>query len=532
MQKKSYVRYGAVIGHDAQGREKRERLTLSESEANQLDTHELNKLEVTRLMIEVALADSFDPNPLPTLERAGWFRDAAALPDCYDIPLADRVVDYFNCFTQFDRWTIRRTIRGERDALAKKANKPKRDREIAEADDFFRLFEVSFRSPVRSIFSGDLLSWDNPTKLWVPSIERMSVAYKDALELEQETGMRFPARAFDGYFRDYQDSKPLTLPITIPQWDGTDRLSQIASCVMLDAEMDHFGISQKVFEDFLKDWFSRMFQRLHDPDVQNRILVLKGPQGAGKDFLVNTLVNGLGQFACDVSLISGDKDTQMQLHYGLVLKISEFDKTARTEVSVLKDLITKPRTNIRAPYDRAARPRDARCSFIATCNVDDILRDSTGNRRFLIFTLDKIKWAYPTDHASRLQILAQGQALAAQRYAAREESETAMKAYIGEHTPIDVAVELREDWETFARERLESLSVNEQDQARKRGYLTYSEALPALQRLQTIYKYDFRKIKRSIHVYRRKNNSSRGFAWTLDDPTAPILPDALDDIQF
>jgi hypothetical protein len=126
------------------------------------------------------------------------------------------------------------------------------------------------------------------------------------------------------------------------------------------------------------------------------------------------------------------------------MKISEFDKTAKAEVSTLKDIVTAPSTNIRAPYDRDSKVRHSRCSFISSANIENILRDYTGNRRFLIFELESIEYPHATWTPAerqewRMQCLAEAKHLADCSYYASPSSISSMKDYIERKTPDDPA---------------------------------------------------------------------------------------------
>ena len=126
------------------------------------------------------------------------------------------------------------------------------------------------------------------------------------------------------------------------------------------------------------------------------------------------------------------------------MKISEFDKTARAEVSTLKDIITAPSTNLRAPYDKDSKVRRSRCSFIASANAEQLLRDPTGNRRFLIFEVDSIEYGYNGWNDEQIkdwqmQCLAQMKHLAEVGYTASEDSNRQMRNYIESQTPTEYA---------------------------------------------------------------------------------------------
>jgi len=151
-----------------------------------------------------------------------------------------------------------------------------------------------------------------------------------------------------------------------------------------------------------------------------------------------------------------------------VMLISEFDKTEQLGPGVLKDLITKTEFTSVRKYDRGSSSTPNRCSIIAACNPEHVLKDATGNRRFLIFRLDgppgrAIRWTYPViDREYSAQILAQCRALADSRYSASEESEHAMRQIQEEHTPEDPHTAAVFDFESMILERakLDLMSPN------------------------------------------------------------------------
>jgi hypothetical protein len=119
----------------------------------------------------------------------------------------------------------------------------------------------------------------------------------------------------------------------------------------------------------------------------------------------------------------------------LIGNIPEFDETHKTSISTIKTLITTPRLNYRTPYAKKATFMDMRTSFVSSCNLEDILRDSTGNRRFTIFEVEKIIWTYKQVNPD--QILAQMIELDRVKYKASKEAHKAMDEYLNEKTPDD-----------------------------------------------------------------------------------------------
>ncbi len=82
-------------------------------------------------------------------------------------------------------------------------------------------------------------------------------------------------------------------------------------------------------------------------------------------------------------------------------------------------------------------------SFISSCNFDYILRDSSGNRRFMIFEVAKIRWGY--EDVDQGQIFAQARHLANVGFRASEVARSEMDTYIKTQTPVstdDIIVEV------------------------------------------------------------------------------------------
>lgn len=308
----------------------------------------------------------------------------------------------------------------------------------ASRDDYYKLFDLVLNKPKKCIFSQKVMTLDEAENLWNPAINYLEIIKSEAVVLnETQTNLEYKLGNVLPHFKAYETTKKAQLLIDIPEWDGEDRISEMAYLCSLNQEY----VKDEDFRELLKEWMATMFLRLKNPLIQNKIIVLQGDQGLGKDTWIEHLLGGLDQFLIPFRVSHDSKDMYMQLHQGLVMNISEFDKTAKTEVSVLKDIITSQKTNIRAPYDADARTRFSRCSFISSANIENILRDYTGNRRFMIFEIESIdyvykKWSSEEKRKWQMQCLAQGEYLASINYKAREECHEKMKGYIVQNTPI------------------------------------------------------------------------------------------------
>ena len=389
--------------------------------------------------------------PPVLLAAAGVMESAARLGFGYHKLFAQKVCEHFDVYDKFSEHLFTKQL-AEIKKEQKSSSGGKNAVPSARESDYYALFRSVFGEVRRDIFSKQLMIKNDG--LWEPLIERGNVSRlkAHAHNQEQRGTMRYSKSAIEDYIFELEARTDAELLCEIPAWDGQDRLVEIASNVKLTGAG---GLTSDDFYQLLGDWFSKAFQRLKDPYVQNRILILKGGQGLGKDTLVNTLTGALGQWVTKLNIIHENKDSLMQLHTGLVMNISEFDRSAKMSVAFLKQMITDDCTDIRFPYDRTFRKRMLRCSFISTCNVNDILRDHTGNRRYMIFDIDRINWSYPRTDEDKRQILAQAQHLADQGFTAAEHSNKLMRVYIDGLTPDDPAELIAEDWFEGCRKLLD-----------------------------------------------------------------------------
>lgn len=310
---------------------------------------------------------------------------------------------------------------------------------------------------------------------WEPLLNNL--LYLESYALEDRR--RFILSSFPRHFARYsrEDLKPELL-VALPDWDGVDRIKEICQVI----RSVHFS-SPQLYE-LIKHWLVGVFRRLQDPSFQNPMIIIKGAQGIGKDTLISALLGGLGEYLKELDISS--REAEAQLHMGLVFKISEFDRAARTNVATLKHLLTTSSTHCRLPYDRRPQSRAVRASFISTCNVDDILRDPTGNRRYWVIELSYAgfpaqiieedteqsnnvsyfaktpevtypgMFCRPNYRAEQLQILAQAQTAALQGTCELSaETKEIMEALIANMTPEEPEKEAEELWHERLTEYVE-----------------------------------------------------------------------------
>lgn len=234
------------------------------------------------------------------------------------------------------------------------------------------------------------------------------------------------------------------------------------------------NIDHKYFVELFKDWGAKVFGRAYDSDVQNRLLVLKGKQGIGKDVFISRLFNGLDLYFSSISVYDQPNRNFEQIQGLLVANVPEIDNYKQVSVETLKDMVTRNEATFRAAYAMKSDEIRLHCSFISTCNRDDFLRDTTGNRRFLIFDVESIDWKYPKDKS--LDLMRAFWRLYKDGFKASQGAEDAMNDYVERQSPQDISNEVLEIFD----ERIANLTKRTQGVSE----FKFSEIFPILDDLQ------------------------------------------------
>jgi predicted P-loop ATPase len=118
------------------------------------------------------------------------------------------------------------------------------------------------------------------------------------------------------------------------------------------------------------------------------MLVLVGPQGAGK----STIIQMLAQRWFSDSLKTFDtKEAGEHLQSAWIFEFGEMAGMSKTEVDEIKQFITKRADKYRVAYDRVVSDFPRKCVFFGTTNNMNFLKDPTGNRRFWPVTINPNK---------------------------------------------------------------------------------------------------------------------------------------------
>lgn len=165
---------------------------------------------------------------------------------------------------------------------------------------------------------------------------------------------------------------------SLPTWDGTDRITELAKCVQTD---------NPHWERLFRQWLLSMVAHWMKGDeayANSTAPILIGEQGFRKStFCRRLLPTELQMFYTDSIDFSTSKEAERLLSRFLLVNIDEFDRLTEKQFASVKHLFQKPTTAIRRMRSETFGRQRRYTSFIGTTNCEDILRDPTGNRRYI-----------------------------------------------------------------------------------------------------------------------------------------------------
>lgn len=166
---------------------------------------------------------------------------------------------------------------------------------------------------------------------------------------------------------------PIKAYVESEVWDGVPRAERLF-ITYLGAADTHY--TMQVTRKMLLAAVTRLY---HPGCKFDQMLVLVGPQGAGKSSLLAKL--GREWFSDSLRTFE-NKEAGEHLQSGWIFEIGELSAMKKTEVEEVKAFLSKTEDRYRVAYDRQVSEFPRKCVFFGTTNTKDFLRDATGNRRF------------------------------------------------------------------------------------------------------------------------------------------------------
>lgn len=175
--------------------------------------------------------------------------------------------------------------------------------------------------------------------------------------------------------------------ITAAPWDGIDRRELFLNTLEL-ADPAYKPLAACL----LHKWMLQGIGALMEPEglTAQGMLVLAGPQFAGKTWWVRHLVPLTGAVAEGVTIDPSNKDSVMRAIGTFITEVGELDGTMRkADIAVFKGFVTNNVDEVRLPYAKRASFFKRRTILAGTVNGTGFLVDDTGNRRFWVIDVTK-----------------------------------------------------------------------------------------------------------------------------------------------
>lgn len=164
------------------------------------------------------------------------------------------------------------------------------------------------------------------------------------------------------------------------KWDGKDYIRALARTVPTD---------NPYWEDWFYTWFLAMVNQWrsysHRKYGNSVAPLLISRQGYNKSTFCRSLVPPELQWGYNDNLVLSEKRQVFQaMCQALLLNLDEFNQISpQVQQGFLKNIIQLPSVKMKPPYGSHVQEFPRMASFIATSNMEDILSDPSGNRRFL-----------------------------------------------------------------------------------------------------------------------------------------------------
>lgn len=160
--------------------------------------------------------------------------------------------------------------------------------------------------------------------------------------------------------------------LSLAPWDGIPRLD----CYLAD-------VTDSENTEFLKRagrWFIiAMVARIFKPGIKfDYMLVLEGKQGQGKSSFFRILAD---PWFSETPFDIGTNEGNMAIQGVWLQEMAEMGMFSRSEDTAFKSFLAIVKDKFRRPYDRRPVEAPRVCLFGGTTNLDQYLKDQTGNRR-------------------------------------------------------------------------------------------------------------------------------------------------------
>ena len=218
-----------------------------------------------------------------------------------------------------------------------------------------------------------------PSGRQIAGLDDLNVLLYDTLA-DTYKGVTFDTLAnFAGVLARDHSYNPVIDTLAAVEWDGCDRVEQLYGLIGIS---DDDRLSQQLVWKWLLQTVALLYNDTSKPFGADGVLVLNGDQGTGKTSLLRHLALRDAWFREGLSIDDKDKDTTRRAVTAWIVEFGELESTLRGDLERLKAFVTASTDKYRLPYGRADTETVRHASLAATCNTEQFLIDTTGNRRF------------------------------------------------------------------------------------------------------------------------------------------------------
>ena len=158
----------------------------------------------------------------------------------------------------------------------------------------------------------------------------------------------------------------------LPAWDGLPRLNYYLAEITDNERSDFLRLAGRYF-------LIAMVARIYRLGVKfDYMLVLEGKQGQGKSSFFRILAD---PWFSETPFEIGTNEGNMAIQGVWLQEMAEMGMFTRSEDTAFKSFLAITKDKFRRPYDRRPIEVPRVCMFGGTTNLDQYLKDQTGNRR-------------------------------------------------------------------------------------------------------------------------------------------------------
>lgn len=207
--------------------------------------------------------------------------------------------------------------------------------------------------------------------------EKLNEIFIDAKQVFPKLGRdMFEFMIFSTYTPSYNPVKDYLDSLT---WDGQDRMEQLAATINSDTGTLEWR------QSMLTKWMLGIINTVYTGEPNILCLVLAGLRNTGKtQFFKRLLPEPLKRYFANSQLDKG-KDDDLLMTQKLIIFDDEYSGKSKQDAKHMKMMLSSDSFTLREPYGRKNVTLPRLASLCGTCNETEILNDSTGNRRIIVF---------------------------------------------------------------------------------------------------------------------------------------------------